>query len=70
MTGSMPWWVTSLAFDTVIVSPDLLKCSHIRHSTRASFDALRSSNPDGTFKDVTKEMNLWYPDSKYGTDGL
>jgi len=67
-----------LAFDTVIVSPDSPEMQPHPSQYLGQASMLYEQQPDGTFKDVTKEMNLWYPDSKcmgltvfdYDNDGI
>lgn len=53
-----------LAFDTVIVSPDSPEIMPHPSQYLGQASMLYEQQPDGTFKDVTLERNLWYPDSK------
>ncbi len=53
-----------LAFDKSVESPasPLIMPHPTQYRGQASM--LYEQQPDGTFKDVTREMNLWYPESR------
>jgi hypothetical protein len=67
-----------LAFDTAIVSPISRKAQPHPSQYRGQASMLYEQQPDGMFRDVTEEVNLYYPDSKcmgltvfdYDNDGI
>ncbi len=67
-----------LAFDTAIVSPVSREAQPHPSQYKGQASMLYEHQPDGTFRDVTEQVNLFYPDSKcmgltvfdYDNDGI
>lgn len=53
-----------LAFDKSVESPSSPLIMPHPTQYRGQASMLYKQQPDGTFKDVTREMNLWYPESR------